>query len=259
MQSRPKYRRLKQIDEIRTARWHAAGAVQTGVEAFLRDAVPGGVVLAEVRDASPTEILKKSETLIDGIERLRLRGRELRADLHRIRSAPYPSSVAKARALEQLNTLADAGAPAVDALVERANGKIAFAERQVMALVHNVPDAHGAVAISTEPDVLALTVWLHRDALIAKINAEIDSESDDKAALTDQQRQTQETEVGADLLAIERQESTLVWAMQAEGHAVEHRTDCSPLAVLGVELLVSTARPEPQSGSSPQWASRGRS
>jgi Putative transposase of IS4/5 family (DUF4096) len=36
--------------------------------------------------------LNKGETVLDGIERLRRRCRELKADLHRIASAPFPSS-----------------------------------------------------------------------------------------------------------------------------------------------------------------------
>ena len=41
---------------------------------------------------------------------IRLKARELAADLHRVRSAPWPSSVAKAAA-KQIDALADAAAP----------------------------------------------------------------------------------------------------------------------------------------------------
>jgi hypothetical protein len=34
------------------------------------------------------------------------------------------------------------------------------------------------------PDTLALLAWLHRDALVKRLEAEIDAESDDAAALT---------------------------------------------------------------------------
>jgi len=46
--------------------------------------------------------LLKGESITDAIERIRHRGRELKADLHRIRSAPYPSEHARAKMRQQL-------------------------------------------------------------------------------------------------------------------------------------------------------------
>ena len=249
--------RLKQIDEIRTARWHAAGAVQNGVEAFLRDAIPGGCEIVEAADIETGDVLKKGEALLVGLERLRLRGRELMADLRRTRSAPVPSKDAKARATAHINALADAGEPAIESLIEHGGDKIAFAEKQTMSLVHNVPH-HGAAAFGTETDALGLIAWLHRDALVAKVCALIDAESDDAAALTDEQRETQAAQIGSDLLNIERQECALIWQALRDGMSAEFRADCDPRAILSVELVSTAARPEPQVGSSPQWASRGR-
>jgi hypothetical protein len=58
-------------------------------------------------------------------------------------------------------------------------------------------------------DTLARFAWLHRDALIAKLAAEIDAEADDAAALTHEARQQREAEVMGDLLSVERDESFL--------------------------------------------------
>ena len=49
--------------------------------------------------------LDKGETVLDAIERHRRRGSELKADLNRIRSAPYPSSHCKAQMRAQIEEL----------------------------------------------------------------------------------------------------------------------------------------------------------
>jgi hypothetical protein len=92
--------------------------------------------------------LAKGETVIDGIERLRRRVRELKADLHRIASAPFPSAYAKQRAREQVEALAMQGAPSVS-LIEL-DGKIEFATTRLSSEIYGeqrqlgfaeVPDA----------------------------------------------------------------------------------------------------------------------
>jgi hypothetical protein len=100
--------------------------------------------------------------------------------------------------------------------------------------------APGAVAFAELPDALALTCWLHKDALIAALDREIVAESDDAAALTHEARQQRAAEVQGDLLAVERDEAALMWRAQAENLPVEHRADISPLALLS--LRVVTAR-----------------
>jgi hypothetical protein len=63
------------------------------------------------------------------------------------------------------------------------------------------------VCVWSEPDVLALLCWLHRDTLIARLESEIDIEADDANALTDEQRAIREAELLRDMLATERAES----------------------------------------------------
>jgi hypothetical protein len=52
----------------------------------------------------------------------------------------------------------------------------------------------------------------------------------------------------ADLLAVERDESALVWRAQAERLAVEHRSDINSLALLGLRFV--TAAPVNERGTS---------
>jgi hypothetical protein len=74
--------------------------------------------------------------------------------------------------------------------------------------------------------------------------------ADDKAALSHEARQKAEAEVMGDLLAVERDESALVWLAQQSLLPCEHRSDCAPAAILGVQLLV-TARVGETAGTSP--------
>jgi hypothetical protein len=76
-------------------------------------------------------------------------------------------------------------------------------------------------------------------ALIAALDREIDVEADDKNALAPADRSVKEAEVLGDLLAVERDESTLVWIAQAQNLPAEHRPDVSPLALLGLRLLTT--------------------
>ena len=89
--------------------------------------------------------------------------------------------------------------------------------------------------------------------LVAKLDAEINSEADDAAALSHEAREKAEAEVMADLLATERDESWLVWKAQAENLPVEHRADISPLALLGLRL-VTAPRPAALPGTSAAMA-----
>jgi hypothetical protein len=246
------FQRLKESQEIRIAAWHAASGALAGCEDLPRHGVPGNCRL-EMADVEAPK-LNKGEGPLDAVDRLRRRGRELRADLHRIESAPYPSSYAKAKMRAQVEALAMQGAPSMASLIEH-DGKISWPQAQVQSTIYNATPA--AVGFAEAPDALALFAWLHKDELIAALDHEIDAEADDAAALTHEQRQQQAAEVALDLLEIERSESELVWAAQSQGLPVEHRPDISPLALLGLKLVTAPradALPETTPGYS--WPMR---
>jgi hypothetical protein len=134
---------------------------------------------------------------------------------------------------EQITALAQQGAPSVSRLVA-VDGPVEFQTQRLSSEVHG---AQRSLAFATVPDALALTCWLHREALIERLDAEIDAEADDKAALTHDQRQQQEAQLLRDVLAVERDEATLVFQAQSQGLPVEHRADIDPVALLGVALV----------------------
>jgi hypothetical protein len=79
--------RLQELQAVRIASWQSASQALAACETWLKSGVPGGCTLEEPIETEPPK-LNKGETVLDGIERLRRRCRELKADLHRIASAP---------------------------------------------------------------------------------------------------------------------------------------------------------------------------
>ena len=77
--------------------------------------------------------------------------------------------------------------------------------------------------------------------------------SDDANALSSEERQHREAEVIEALLATERDEAALIWRARGEGLPVEHRGDCSPLAVLGLRLVSKSRRDPPGTGWQHAW------
>ena len=188
-------KRLKERSDARAAAWQTTARTLGNAEDWLRNGRPSGVQLLDYDGPEPT--LAKGEGILDGIERLRRRGRELKADLHRIASAPYPSAYAKAQMRAQIEQLAMQGAPSVSSLIEH-DGKIAWPMQMMRSEVRG--GEHPALAFAEIPDALALACWLHKDALVAALTREISTESGDAATLSPEARAQAEAEVLSDIL-----------------------------------------------------------
>jgi hypothetical protein len=229
-------RRLNELVETRSAVWHAASHVLTAVEGWLKNGVPPGVVL-EDHEVEVPKLAKGESGLLDAIENRRRRGRELRADLRRIESSCYPSSYCKQRMRAMVEQLAQQGTPDVSSLVEH-DRSIAFPTTRLQSSIYNV-ETPAAIGFAEVPDIVALFAWLHRDLLIKRLDAEIDSESDDAAALSATERETRAAVVMGDLLAVEYDEARLVWQAQADKLSCEHRSDCAAQCILQVRLVTA--------------------
>jgi hypothetical protein len=149
---------------------------------------------------------------------------------------------------EIVEQLATRGAPSVSLLIEHDRREIGWPMTQLRSEV--LGGEHPALAFAEVPDAVALLAWLHRDALIKRLDAEIDAEADDAASLSHEERQRREAVAQADLLAVERDECALTWQAQSQGLPVEHRADVSPLAILQVRL-VTTPRADGLPGTTP--------
>jgi len=227
--------RIAALTEQRSTAWRSVTQVVQNVEGWLSDGGrPSGTALEVVETPAPT--LQKGETLADAIGRLRQRGGEVRDALNKIESAPFPSAHAKQKMRAQIEALAQAGQPDVAMLVAH-DREVEFKTRRVTSQVHNTTP--GVIAYAEVPDTIALLTWMHRDALIAKLDAEISNAGNDRIALTPETRQLQSAKLQGDLLAVERDECELIWRAQSEGLPIEHRSDISPIVLLGLRLVTA--------------------
>ncbi len=229
-------RRLEERYQQRSEAWRSASNTLSAVENWSRNGVPPGVVLEDVEDKPPQ--LLKNENLLDGILRLQRRGRELKADLHRIRSTPYPSAHARAKIRQEVEALAQVGTPSVSDVIEN-DRKLVWPMQRVQGTIINaqVP----SFAVTEVPDVLGLFAFVHKTALLASLDALVSEEADDDAALSHEERQQQEAEVMADLLSTECDEAALIWSAMAQGLPATHRVDCAPAAILQCRLITAPA------------------
>jgi hypothetical protein len=160
--------------------------------------------------------------------------RELAADLHEVRSAPVPSSAVKARIREQVDALAERGCPNVHHILEGSDAGILWNMLTLRANINGHAATEGMPAVvgiaqTSTPDAFALLAWLAKDALIARLEAEVDEQSDDAAALGDDERAEKEDALLQRMLECERIEELLC---EAEG--AERRPDGDARAVLGI-------------------------
>jgi hypothetical protein len=245
--------RLTELKETRSVRWGAAGQLHQGVSGWVLRAVPGDCVIESIEDAPLSELLTKAEggRIEAAVERFRHRRREQLANLHRVRSSPWPSSLAKVAAKELIDRLADQGAPNLDAAIEHGMD-IGFAMTRLTSSVYNV-DAPGAVAYAETPDAIALMCWTLRDQLLAKINAGFDEIADDKNALSQQQREEAEAQIERDMLATERLEVACIWHAAERGEIIDFRADTTPMAAIGVQLRTLPRAAPPPSSPGLSW------
>jgi hypothetical protein len=193
--------------------------------------------------------MKGENGLLDAIENRRRRVRELRAAAHRIESAPFSSAHARAKIREEVEALATRGRPIVTEIIEH-DGSVIW---PTLRLQGSIINAQAPSFVVTEvPDLLGLFAAVHGPALLKALDAFVDDEKDDAAALSHTERETRLSEVQQDQLATEYSEAALVWAAQAERLPVSHRSDCAAQCILQVRLV--TAPRVEASGTTPGYS-----
>jgi hypothetical protein len=228
-------RRLNELVETRSAVWHAASHVLSAVEGWLKNGVPPGVLLEDIEVEVP-KLAKNEPGLLDAIENRRRRVRELKADAHRIQSAPFLSAHARAKIREEVEALAARGRPVVTDVIEH-DGSVIW---PMLRLQGSIINAQAPSFVVTQvPDLLGLFACVHGPALLKVLDGFVDDEKDDAAALSHTDREKRLSEVQQDQLAAEFDESALVWSAMAQNLPVEHRADCAPQAILQVRLVTA--------------------
>ena len=201
--------------------------------------VPRGVEIIDHEPIDASALLKKSESIPDGVERVRRRGRELGADLHRVRSAPRPLAERKQAMREQVAGWVEAGRPNVSASIALGDD-VEFETESQQVDVHSDPRTLGFVEM---PNTVAMLAWLDPDRMIARLDQELTEEAgNDADALTDVDRQKAEAEIQSDMLECERTEVGLIQLAETQGLNIGYRPDTHPQALLGVQL-VTQGRP----------------
>ena len=221
--------RLDRLVEVRAHHMDQLSRLLNSLETYL------GEGLAAVADAikiykGPAPSPQKRETPTDAVERCRRRLRELDADRHKVASAPWHSAQAKERARAEIDALAARGKPDVMSLVESQAELIYWRERPFSDVII----AGRLVSASGDPSALPLLFWLHRDAIVAKIEAQINEVADDANALTAEQRTEQIGEIERDRLAVQREEEYWIGKAIDVGMTILRRPDADPRAVLGL-------------------------
>ncbi|WP_339037702.1 hypothetical protein WHZ78_07800 [Bradyrhizobium symbiodeficiens] len=108
-------------------------------------------------------------------------------------------------------------------------------------------------AMGEQVDYLALLTAIFKPALVAYVEAQVDAVADEAATLPAEAQAEKLAEISGNMLSAARAEATLVWRMQTDGLAVEHRVDADVRAVLGVALQVV-----PPTASSEPWGMAAR-
>jgi hypothetical protein len=227
--------RIQDRIDARRARADHLAELVANLERWVRSLTPGTPIRAHEH---PAPKLAKGETLPAAVERVRTARARLAADFHATRSAPIPSAAAKAIIRAQVDALAQRGRPDVFPVLE--GGQLAWPVAEMnVPTVGAAVTAEGRTAVSglalyRATDTFAVLAWLHRDRIIAALEAEVDSLANDSAALDDATRAAREAELLARILEAERDEEALIVMGEAQGTEVARRREADPRAVLGV-------------------------
>ena len=139
--------------------------------------------------------------------------------------------------------MASRGTPNLFSVLERGADAVGWPQHQISATLTGTnplmpPDKSttyaAGVAHTAIPDVMALTVWLHRDVLLERLEGEIDAISDDTNALDHAGRIKREASITAAILDAERAEEWFSEQIEEEGQSVERRADLDPRAFLAI-------------------------
>lgn len=196
--------------------------------------------IAAARNLTMAPALKlkfpSSDRLAAEVEKIREDIAELRAERHAITSAAYPSIEAKARVRAEIEMLAERGKPRVTQLIDHGPmAGVGWPDLVAKASIHGMATWIPGDEARTSQDLpgahLALTAWLHKDALLAALEVEIDAVAEDSAALSTETRAAKLAEVNARILDAERIECALIGTA---GGSVDFRSDTDPRAALGV-------------------------
>lgn len=206
--------RLRERLEDARARWQAAKHQAGRLRDFFASTAPGALVAA----ATPDTKGWTAETV-----RAEIRKTEASAEATRV--APLP----RAELIRAIEAEVDAAAKVPSVSATRRDGRPArLAEALRIAAAGPGGSIMGDAGAGT-------WTWLLADLLKERL-VELIPESI-PGALTDAQRDRKLADLANRKLELERIEEHLIQSAEREGRAVQRRSDASPLAILGVEIV----------------------
>ena len=177
-------RRLAELDEVAPLIWTAASLTLQAAESCLKDGRPRGTMLKDYgRTGAETDSRMRH---LRRYRTPRRNGREINSTIHRVESAPLSLRLREgAHARTGRSTFAAIGAPDVSGSIE--HGRPVNSRRNACSRDVRGGDTLGwvrRIGRQRSPFI----IWLHEIDVIKKLDAEIDAEQDDSAALSNDQR-----------------------------------------------------------------------
>jgi hypothetical protein len=192
------------------------------VHSWLARIVHGGTKLMH-RPAT----IGKVDSLPDEVARLRREIAALYDEWRAVEAAPSTREDYRTRVIAEIEDLAARGALHVD-LKQRGPRPLGLAQ----ALAPQAAPAGGGVSMDGDAGA-ALWVWLHKDALIARLSALIEAAPAENAK-SEPEREAAFRAIVEKKIALEFFEEAAICAAAKDGVNIPRRRDCEPRAVLEV-------------------------
>lgn len=211
-----------QVHERATARWQEF-AFLGNVQDWLARVVRSGTKLVH-RPAT----MGRVDSLPDEVARIRREIIALYDDWRAVEAAPSSPADYRARAIAEIEDLAARGALRVN-LKDRGPRPLGLAQALTLGTMP-VGDR-----VSTTGDAgAALWVWLHKDALIARVSALVAAAPAAENAKSEEEREAAFRAIVEKKLALEFLEEAAICAAANAGMSIPRRHECDPRAVLEV-------------------------
>lgn len=214
----------------RAAEVRARFAFLERIESWLRDNIGLGRTFRRCAVSPP----KAPKGFPAAIDQIRAELRALNERRLEVENAPLPPNELLARAVAEIDALAQRGALRVNPTARGPEPVTSLNEALRIAAVP-VPEANGLNIFSPGAGGGTLWVWLHRDALVERVEQMI-GELPAKGCLTDEERKARLDEIDGKRLEVERAEEALICLAEQNGQVITRRPDASPIAILEIEL-----------------------